>query len=531
MTAPLAGAVPATPTASRPLRVVLAGNPNAGKTTVFNKLTGRTAKVGNYPGITVEVETGRWALQGGATVELLDVPGAYSLSAHSVDERVAIEAIAGLPPSQPPDAVIVVADATELSRHLYLVLQICELDVPVVLAVTMVDELEKRGRRIDAPAMSAALGVPVVPVFARKGRGVAELGNAVRAVVAAGRAALPSDTWSTREVAPMRADVDAVASAVPHAWHRADRARARALARWALLSADEPDVTSGLPQQLVTAVAARRETAVAAGRDIDHDLIAPRYAWIDERVDGFTHEVTRPTVSWTDRIDSVLLHPILGFLLFVAIMTVVFQSLFIGADPLIGWIENGMSAISDAVSHALPAGLFREFVVDAVIGGVGSVLVFLPQILLMFLFLGLLEDSGYMARVVFLMDRVMKSVGLHGRAFVPMMSGFACAVPAILSTRTMERRRDRLLTMLVVPLMTCSARLPVYGLLIAALYPVGQERPFAQGMLMAGMYLFAIVVSLVAAGVLGRTVLKGRNPPLLLSLPRTAGRTPARSAS
>ena len=498
-------------------RVALAGNPNAGKTTLFNRLTGSSAKVANYPGITVEIEEGRWSLGGGESVRLVDVPGAYSLSAHSAEERVAIEAIAGLPPCPLPDAVVVVADATELARHLYLVLQVLELDVPTVVALTMVDRLEDGGQAIDVDALSEALGVPVVPVVAARGRGMDTLTEAVAEALAGSRSAGHREPFD--EPQDLHRAIEAIASAVPPDWSRGDPVRARALARWALLTSDEPEATAGLPASLVAVANEARREALSAGRDLDAEIVGSRYAWIDERMPRFVVAKDADVRPWSDRVDDILLHPLLGFGIFVVLMTVVFQALFLGADPFIGWIEEGVGAVGDGLRDVLPEGLFRDFLVGGVVEGVGAVLVFLPQILLMFLFLSLLEDTGYMARVVFLMDRIMKKVGLNGRAFVPMLSGFACAVPAILATRTMERRRDRILTMLVVPLMTCSARLPVYGLLIAALYPVGNEAPFAQGMLMAAMYLFAIVVALAAAAVFGRTLLKGRQPPLVLQMP------------
>jgi ferrous iron transport protein B len=236
---------------------------------------------------------------------------------------------------------------------------------------------------------------------------------------------------------------------------------------------------------------------------------------------GVPRIVTPPPAkpSLTDRVDRLLLHPALGFVLFLLLMTVVFQSLFTWANPAISLIESAFGLLGQRVGALLPPGILNDLVVQGVINGVGSVLVFLPQILLLFFFIGLMEDTGYMARVAYLMDRIMRSIGLHGRAFVPMLSGFACAVPAVLATRTMERKRDRLLTMMVVPLMTCSARLPVYGLLIAALYPPDAERPFAQGLLMVGMYLFSTLIALCCGAVLGRTLLRGPSVPLLIEMP------------
>ncbi|MGA1607775.1 MAG: ferrous iron transport protein B [Planctomycetota bacterium] len=500
------------------LRVALAGNPNSGKTTLFNRLTGSRAKVANYAGATVEIEIARWDLPGLGPVELVDVPGALSLSAHSLEERVAIEAIAGLPPTPRPDAVVVLADATELARHLYLVLQVRELGLPMVVALTMVDRLPGLGLRVDADGVAAALGVPVGPTPSAA-RGARE--TRARRVAEVARSEAPVDRPDLVVEPPAtRADIDAVAAVVPDAWSLGTPCRARALARWALLSTDEPEFKSGLPPRLLEAADGRRRPALGEGRDLDHEIVSARYGWIDRHIDRFSGRGATPgRRTWTDRIDAVLLHPLFGFALFVGLMTVMFQSLFVVADPIVGAIEAALDQASAWVTGLGLSEGIEQFLTEAVIGGVGSVLVFLPQILLIFLFIGILEDSGYMARVVFLMDRVMKAVGLHGRAFVPMMSGFACAVPAILATRTMERRRDRLLTMMVVPLMACSARVPVYSLMIAVLYPVTTESTIEQGLLMAAMYAFSVLVALGAAAVLGRTVLRGKHAPLLLQMP------------
>ena len=498
-------------------RVVLAGNPNAGKTTLFNALTGMRAKVANYPGVTVELETGAWTIPAHGAIELLDLPGCYSLTAASADEQVAILAIAGLPPLRPPEAVVVVVDAMELARHLYLAVQVRELGVPTVIAVTMVDHMEGTGSSLDCAAIEAAFGAPVIAVHARTGRGLDELARALSRVMSDSE---PHSTIPTiDEPAPLRADVDAVADHVPAEWHHGDRNRARAIARWTLMSADDVDPHGNVPADLVRAAAQRRADASTTGRDLDVEIVGSRYAWIDARFDSFVRAAPPRARSLTDRLDSVLLHPVLGFASFVLVMTAVFQALFIGAEPLSAGIEFVVGSLADLVRTALPDGLFREFLVDAVIEGALSVLVFLPQIVLMFLCLGLLEDSGYMARVVVLTDRLMRLVGLHGRAFVPLLSGFACAVPAILATRTMERRRDRMLTMLVVPLMTCSARLPVYGLLIAAMTPLGSGSSFAQGGLMTAMYLLSTIIALVAAWIFGRTIFKGKPAPLVLQMP------------
>lgn len=503
-------------------RVAVAGNPNTGKTTLFNQLTGARGKVGNYPGVTVERHVAALELEGLGEVLLMDVPGTYSLSARSREEQLAIQAVAGLHPLERPDLVLCVVDSTQLVRNLYLVLQLIELRLPVVVALNMTDRLTETGQTLDARALEEQLGVPCVPIVAAKGQGLSELKRAMARALAEPERCTPGWRW-VPEDALLIADIRAVQKELPAEWTAGDPDRARALALWALLSLDEGDELAAIPPGLRAVVERKRKLAAASKRQLDEEIIRGRYAWLDARAGLFLRETAAGT-SLTDRLDRVLLHPALGFAIFLALMTLVFQALFAGADPVIGWIEGFFAWLGGVVGAALPAGLLNDLVVNGLVAGVGSVLVFLPQILLLFLFIGILEDTGYMARVAFLMDRVMKALGLHGRAFVPMLSGYACAVPAILATRTMERQRDRLLTMLVVPLMTCSARLPVYGLLIAAMVPVGANpdggaRPFTQGLMLAGMYLFSTVIALAAAAVLGRTVLKGPRVPFLLEMP------------
>jgi len=501
-------------------RVAVAGNPNTGKSTLFNRLTGLSAKVGNYPGVTVEREIGALELQRSGSIELMDVPGTYSLTARSAEENIAIQAICGLHPLERPDAVLIVADATQLTRNLYLVLQVIEADLPVVVALNMSDMLTANGQVVDAAALSRELGVPVVSISAQHNDNVDALRAALDDVLQTPERARPGPRWipATPE---LRDDVSAVAGELPFDWHRGEQRRRDALALWALLSLDEHDEIAGAPLHLRDTVLARRRGAAAAKREIEAEIIRGRYGWIDACAGKFLHEPANARRTKTDRVDRLLLHPAAGFLMFLLAMGLVFQSLFSWADPAIKLIESTIGALKDLVVAYLPAGILTDFVCDGLIEGVGSVIVFLPQIMLLFFFIGVMEDSGYMARVAFLMDRLMKSIGLHGRAFVPMMSGFACAVPAILATRTMERQRDRMLTMMVVPLMTCSARLPVYSLLIAALFPPDRVFGFVpvQGLLMIAMYLFSTVIALCVAAVLGRTLFKGRSVPLLIEMP------------
>jgi ferrous iron transport protein B len=509
-------AEPAQNVGPRQFRVVVVGNPNVGKTTLFNELTRQQAPVGNYPGVTVERRTGRLIETRdpeGADVELVDVPGAYSLSARSAEEQIAINAVLGFGENEKPDLCVVVLDAGQLVRNLYLLVQILELEVPAVVALNMIDEVAQNPPRPDA--LSRLFGVPCVATSGRTLAGIPELAESVRRALSSP----PRPSLAIPYPASLRADVDRVADALPASW-RKNVERDRALARWALTSIDEDDELDVPPPLRERVLDVRR---AAAGRDLDAELIGARYAYLDEHAPSlFARGVDAPPErALSERLDRVLIHPVYGFGIFLAVMMVLFQSLFTWADPAIRLIERAMSALSVFAGAHLPAGFFRDLVVEGVIGGVGNVIVFVPQILLLFFFVGLLEDSGYMARVAYLMDRVMRALGLHGRAFVPMLSGFACAIPAILATRTMERRRDRLLTMMVVPLMTCSARLPVYTLIIAALFPPTHVFGWVplQGLLMVGMYLFATSMALLVAWVLGRTAIRGRNVPLILELP------------
>lgn len=500
--------------------VALAGNPNTGKTSLFNRLTGLNQKVGNYPGITVECVQGETRLPGGSTVQLADVPGTYSLSARSEEEQIAIRAIAGLHPSVLPDAVVVVADATQLARNLYLVLQVLETDIPCVVALNMIDVQRELGDEVDVAALERELGVPVVPCSARTGEGVQGVQAALERVLEDPHVGRTGLRWRP-EGGELAEDTAIVAAEIPEAWHHGGTQRRDALAIWALLSLDEGDELADVPDALRLAVRARREIAADAGRSLEDEIIQGRYTWIDERMGGFLRTSDAPRNPRTDRLDRILLHPALGFTIFLGLMFVVFQSLFTWSDPAIGFVEGVIEGLQGYFGELLPASFLTDLFIEGILGGVGGVIVFLPQILLLFLFIGVMEDSGYMARVAFLMDRIMKSVGLHGRAFVPMLSGFACAIPAIMATRTMERRRDRMLTMMVVPFMTCAARLPVYTLLIAALYsPDGRFFGLpVQGLLMVAMYLFSTVVALLAAAVLGRTLFKGPHVPLILEMP------------
>ena len=517
-------------------RILLVGNPNAGKSTLFNALTRGRAQVGNFPGTTVARTEGIVTFDGGASATLVDLPGTFSLAAARPDERVAIDAILGIG-GPGADLLLVVADGPRLMRSLYLVLQLLELGIPMVLAVNLMDEALADGLVLDLVSLEEALQIPVVGTVARRGEGIDLLREAVARGLAHGTAPSPAHPFTE---ALDRAAAH-VAAHLPPELDRAvtDRAApADAVARWLLLSADADGRVPGIADPVDAVVEARGD------RDLAAELIATRYAWIDAREAIFLGGSMRGGAGWTSRIDAVVLHPVWGTAVFAVVMGLAFTALFSWADPLIGaveaafgWLGGGVAAGFDAAiarSPAVAAVLIvaRDLVVDGLIGGVGAVVVFLPQIGLLFLFLALLEDCGYLARAAHLADRVLRAAGLPGRAFVPLLSGYACAVPAILATRTMPRFRDRLLTMMVLPLTSCSARLPVYTLLIAALFPatVAGFVPLRPVML-ASMYLFSTAMAVGAAIVLGRTVFASgleasliELPPYRMPDPRVVGR-------
>ncbi len=471
--------------------VLLAGNPNVGKTTLFNALTGSSAKVSNYPGITVDKHAGDLKLPGGVVGQLVDLPGTYSLNARSAEEQIAFDALSGR-----PDAVVVCIDATQVARSAYLLAQIQELGERCVVALTMVDEAKDAAP--DAAELRGLLGCEVIAVTARTGTGLPELRAAIdRALRKEG---VP--VWRWTPSTELRAKLDAMRAAVP----ALDDARAL----WALTCIDGEDELEVAPELRAAAL------ANALDRAHDDEAVLARWAWLDKEIPKLVkRQVDRRR---TQKVDRILLHRALGGVVFATVMTVMFMALFWWSDPAIDLVDRAFKFAGGELRTVLGEGVFTDFLVDGVIGGVGSVMVFLPQILLLFLFLGFLEDCGYLARVAYLMDRIMRTMNLHGRAFVPMLSGFACAVPSILATRTMERRRDRILTMMVVPLMTCSARLPVYTLVIAALIPGSR---LTQALLMVGMYVFSVLTALIAAWVMSKTVkpLKAKRLPFLIELP------------
>ncbi len=515
--APAPAAPPSGAQAARPV-ILVAGNPNSGKSTLFNALTGAHVKVSNYPGVTVTRTTAVIQIPGFGPADLVDLPGTYSLSARSRDEQVAVDAVLGRV-GQRPDAVLIVVDATALARNLYFVTEVLETGAHVIVALNMVDEARASGIEIDLQRLAIRIGAPVVPIVARSGENLSGLLGALATALGAPRRLAP--TVALPDAA--RHDVDELTTIVEREMH-ADHATARAWATWVLLSVDDhaPDDLAGIPAGV--RAAARRITHEAAekGRNIDLEIIGARY----QRVDAIVAETVqhRPSSkkTWTDRVDGVLTHRVFGVIIFLSVMLALFQALFSWSEPVIALVQDTVAWLQNAVAGAMPAGAFTDLLTDGVIAGVGNVLAFVPQIGLLFLFIGVMEDTGYLARVAFVIDRVMGRVGLHGKSFVPMLSGFSCAVPAVMATRTLESRTDRMLTMAVLPLMSCSARLPVYVLVIATVFRPGM-RVFgvasAAAVTLLAMYLLSVTAALTAAAVLRRTVLRGPRPTLMLELP------------
>lgn len=491
----------------RILTVALVGNPNTGKSTLFNALTGLRQHVGNYPGVTVEMKKGT-ARTGEAELHLIDLPGTYSLAPRSPDEMVSVDLLLGHIASEPrPDVVVSIVDASNLERHLYLTTQVMELGVPVVLAVNLVDVAKRHGMEIDFPALEGRLGVPVVPVQANKGVGLDKLLSTV--VAAAGN---PPPTAGPRFPDAFRREVEALHPAL------GDGVELFLAARLLL------DVGGSTERQLIErhgpglfqTVSTARTRLAADGCPIPAVEAKTRYAWIRQVTAGTVHRPTHRPDSWRDRLDRVLTHKVWGTLVFFALMFGLFEAIFVGAKPVMGLIDAGREWLADLVKSAIGPGPFRSLLTDGVLKGVGGVLVFLPQILILFAVIAVLEDCGYMARAAFLMDKVMARCGLNGKSFIPLLSSVACAVPGIMATRVIENRRDRLATILVAPLMSCSARLPLYLLLIGTFLADPWWLP---GVALFGMYMLGFVTAPLVALLLKRTLLRGETPVFVMEMP------------
>jgi len=489
--------------------VVVVGNPNSGKSTLFNRLTGLKQRIGNYPGVTVERHIGTLRVDDKVT-ELVDLPGTHSLSAHSLEEHIAVDVIFGrMPGTREPDGVLAVLDATNLYQGLFLVQQLIDLELPVVVALTMTDAAEENGIGIDFETLSRTLsGVPIYPVVATTGAGLDKLRHAIADIRSV---PVPDRIVVWPELTDVAAQLMEGAN---------EPIRFAELER---LLIDGPiDANQAILAKLGDAASERLEPI----RDELFGLEPPiardariRYAWVRDVLATVQRSAPR-FYSWRHRVTGFLNRPIPGTVGLFIVMAIVFQAVFAWATPIMDLIDTATASLGASIIESFGEGAMSSLIADGIIAGVGSVVIFLPQILILFLFIILLEDSGYLARAAYLMDRAMRSVGLSGQSIIPMISSFACAVPGIMATRVIPNRRDRIATILAAPFMTCSARLPVYALLIAAFVPADKVGIMnLQGLVLFGLYLFGIVAGILTALLMRKTALRGPKPPFALMLP------------
>jgi ferrous iron transport protein B len=525
MAAELQTSRPQTPAPAATRHIALAGNPNAGKTTLFNALTGMRQKVGNYPGVTVEKKEGRCTLPEGAEVVILDLPGTYSLSPKSPDEEIARDVLLGLRSDTPvPDAVIVVVDASNLERNLYMATQVLELGIPTVVVLNMTDVALANGKAVDARQLSKELGAPVVETVAARGQGLDALRGALATSIAPPQSpglTLPQNIEAARVQ---------LAQVIESAGQRSapEGVALRLLSSNVSTSA----VRKGFGPLVEESLQELRTDAALAPLKVGAAEAQARYAMLGGVV---ARSVKAPaggkplSRNFSDRADAILTHKFFGMAIFALITMLVFSAIFSWASYPMDLIDGAMKWMGDQVSARMAEGPLRDLIVQGVIAGVGAVVIFLPQIMILFFFIGILEDSGYMARAAFLMDRMMSKVGLHGRAFIPLMSSFACSIPGIMATRTISNRRDRMTTILIAPLMSCSARIPVYTLMIATFIPNVRLWGFMIGgtfigltlpvVVLFSMYALGVVAAMAMAWLFKRTLFKGPPPALMLELP------------
>lgn len=484
---------------TRPLKIALIGNPNSGKTSVFNALTGMNQKVGNFPGVTVERKTAELKLPGNRKALLVDMPGTYSLYPSSDDERVACEVLRSRNHPDHPDLLLVVVDATQLKRSLLLVTQATDLGIPVLVAVNMVDLLEKDAIRLDVQRLSRQMKLPVVATSAREGKGIEDIRRAI--------------AQHPLSVPPQILDIPQALEPALAPLREALHSTNTYLAWQALLRpAEFPALPAGLSTRM------QQEAHITNPDALISNEMLVRY----DRIEGFLQGVLSANSTAdeirTERIDRLLLHRVGGYAIFVVVLMLIFQAIFSWASYPMDRIENAFAAIGNGLGAMLPDAWYSHLMVDGIWAGIGGIVVFVPQIALMAFFIALLEESGYMSRVIFLMDKIMRPFGFSGRAMMPLIGGMACAIPSIMATRTIPNRKERLITILVTPLMSCSARIPVYILLIGLFVPATPVLGIftMQGLAMMGLYVLGFVMALLAALVF-RTFLGHKNDGLFVT--------------
>ncbi|MDE7315980.1 MAG: ferrous iron transport protein B [Mucispirillum sp.] len=486
------------------LTIALAGNPNSGKTTIYNALTGARQHIGNYPGVTVEKKESTITYNN-QQLKIIDLPGTYSLTAYSVEEVVARNVII----NEKPDVVVDIIDSSNLERNLYLAVQLMELRIPLVFVFNMKDMAQEMGIKIDIKSLSHLFGVPIIETVGSKGDGVKNiLDEAIKA------AQVPDIKYPVITYDKViEKYVNSVEELIKQHSTNIENYNTRWLAV-KLLEGDK-DVMQIVPSPIVAEEVKRAEIDIEKmlGDSPETAIASARYGFIS----GACQECVTTTVearhNMSDAIDSVLVNRVLGIPIFLGLMYLVFQLTFTLGDPFMGWIEQFFEFLGDKASVLITHDLLRSLIVDGIIGGVGGVIVFLPNIIFLFIAIAILEASGYMARVAFIMDKIMHKIGLHGKSFIPFLIGFGCSVPAIMATRTLDNQRDRILTMLVTPFMSCGARLPIYLLIIPAFFDKNQA------LVLWVIYLIGIVMAIVIAKILGMTVLKGESAPFVMELP------------
>jgi ferrous iron transport protein B len=494
-------------TPPRTLTVALVGNPNTGKSTLFNALTGLRQHVGNYPGVTVEMKTGTARL-GDTVFEIVDLPGTYSLAPRSPDEMVSVDLLLGqVKGAARPDVIVSIIDATNIERHLYLTSQVMELGTPVVVAVNMVDVAAKQGIVVDFAQLSTALKLPVVPVQANRQVGLEEL------QIEIAKAASTQEQPTVLEFPPrFQEEVSRIREQLGSSVEPF-------LASRLLLDVGghtEKLLTQRYGHQVPILVAAGRQKLAESGFAVPGVEAKTRYTWIRQTASSAIKRPTVRPVTLSDRLDRVFTHKIWGSLIFLVLMFLIFQSIYVAAKPIMDVVTGSIEWLSDTLCNHLDHGPLRSLLADGVFGGVGGVLVFLPQIMILFAVIAVLEDCGYMARAAFLMDKIMAKCGLNGKSFIPLLSSVACAIPGVMATRVIENRRDRLATILVAPLMSCSARLPLYLLLIGVFL---SDPWWLPGLALFGMYLIGLIVAPLVALLLKRTLLRGETPVFVMEMP------------
>ena len=497
------------------LRVALAGNPNTGKTTLFNQLTGAQRHVGNYPGVTIDKVIGT-CNTGGADLEIADLPGTYSLSPYSMEEIVVRRYLL----EETPDVLVLVVDASNLRRNLYLAIQLLELGMPLVVALNMIDAARQDGIIIDASLLEQLIGIPVIPIVAKTGFGKNALLRRIIETAESSDAGVLKKL-SEHPVVGYGRDLEDEIDLLTEAITKKKIAYFNAPRRWIaikLLESDQGVLTNITDEELLSTMRESVQRVESGYEDIPEAYFAElRYKWIEDICRKAVLFKDESNPSFSDKVDSVLTNRIMGIPIFLGLMYLVFHFTFVLGDPPVGLIEAGFNYLGSFISSFWETGsdsTLRSLLVDGVIGGVGGVLVFLPNIVLLFLAIAILEESGYMSRAAFLMDRIMHKFGLHGKSFIPMLLGFGCNVPAIMATRVMEDRTAQRITMLIIPLMSCGARLPIYALIIPAFFPAAWR-----GLTLLSIYLIGIILAMFAAKLLRKTLYRSDPPSFVMELP------------